>query len=297
MQRGPTMVKNNEKAAYLYIAPAILLYLVFYGFPIVISCGLMFFDYNIVSAPVFVGLDNIKSVFSNPDIGTVFLNSSKLLVLLVFSHVVLGLALALLVNASGKRMSAVMQTVIYIPTVLTTASVGVAWRFMFNTDLGAINYILSLLGLEKVPWLTSSKYALFAIVIFSIWKFVGTPFIYYFLGLQNIPQSLYEAAQIDGAGKLQIFRRITLPMLTPTIFMVLVLSFISYLQCFDEPFILTSGGPGLSTTTVNLQIYNYFNSGKMSHSSILSIVMLVIVIAITALQFKMSKKWVNYDLE
>jgi len=291
------MVKNNEKAAYLYIAPAILLYLVFYGFPIVISCGLMFFDYNIVSAPVFVGLDNIKSVFSNPDIGTVFLNSSKLLVLLVFSHVVLGLALALLVNASGKRMSAVMQTVIYIPTVLTTASVGVAWRFMFNTDLGAINYILSLLGLEKVPWLTSSKYALFAIVIFSIWKFVGTPFIYYFLGLQNIPQSLYEAAQIDGAGKLQIFRRITLPMLTPTIFMVLVLSFISYLQCFDEPFILTSGGPGLSTTTVNLQIYNYFNSGKMSHSSILSIVMLVIVIAITALQFKMSKKWVNYDLE
>lgn len=290
-------MKKNNRSAYLFIAPAVLLYLIFFGYPIIASVGLMFFDYNIVSKPRFVGLENIKSVFASPDIAEILLNSGKLLVVLVISHVVIGLLLAVIVNAAGKKMSAVMRTIIYIPTVLTTASVGVAWKFMFNTDLGAVNYILQRFGLEKIPWLTSSRWAFWAVVIFSIWKFVGTPFIYYYLGLQNIPENLYEAASIDGANKWQMFRKITLPMLTPTIFMVLILSFISYLQCFDEPFILTSGGPGLSTTTVTLQIYEYFNGGNMSYASILSIFMFIIIIGITTAQFVLSSKWVNYDLE
>lgn len=290
-------MKKNNRSAYLFIAPAIILFLIFYGYPIVVSAGLVFFDYNIINSPVYVGLDNIKKVFLNPDIITVFINSFKLLVVLVISHVLLGLLLAVLVDSLGKRLSAFMRTIIYIPTVLTTASVGVAWKFMFNTDLGAINYLFGKVGIDKVSWLTSSTCALWAVVIFSIWKFVGTPFIYYYLGLQNIPEGIYEAAKIDGANKFQIFRKITLPMITPTIFMVMILSFISYLQCFDEPYILTSGGPGLSTTTVTLQVFKYFNAGNMSEASILSIFMFFIIIGITAFQFKLSSKWVNYDLE
>ena len=290
-------MKKNNYNAYFFIAPAIILFLIFYGYPIIVSTGLMFFDYNIINSPIFVGLKNIKKVFMNPDIITVFINSGKLLIVLVVCHVILGLILAVFVNSFGKKLSTFMRTIIYIPTVLTTASVGVAWKYMFNTDLGAINYILGKLGIERVPWLTSSNCALFAVTIFSIWKFVGTPFIYYYLGLQNIPDSVYDAARIDGANKIQIFRWITMPMITPTIFMVLILSFISYLQCFDEPYILTSGGPGLSTTTVTLQIYKYFNAGNMSEASILSMLMFIIIIGITAFQFKLSSKWVNYDLE
>lgn len=290
-------MKKKNYCAYLFIAPAIILYAIFFGFPIIVSIGLMFFDYDIINLPIYVGLKNIKKVFTNTDITSVLVNSGKLLIILVISHVVIGLVLAVFVNSLGKKLSTVMRTIIYIPTVLTTASVGVAWKFMFNTDLGAINYLLGQIGINKVPWLTSSKWALWAVVIFSIWKFVGTPFIYYYLGLQNIPEGLYEAARIDGANKFEIFRKITLPMITPTIFMVLILSFISYLQCFDEPYILTSGGPGLSTTTVTLQIYKYFNSGNMSYASILSIFMFFIIIGITAIQFALQNKWVNYDLE
>lgn len=292
-----TTVKKQNRIAYLYIAPAIILYIIFFGYPTVVSIALMFFDYNIISKPVFVGLENIKKVFLNPEIGDIFITSAKLLVVLVIAHVVIGLLLAVLVNSTGKRLSAFMRTIIYIPTVLTTASVGVAWKFMFNTDLGAVNYLLQKVGIAKIPWLTSSKWAFVALVIFSLWKFVGTPFIYYYVGLQNVPTSLYEAAEIDGANRYQLFRHITIPMITPTIFMVLVLSFISYLQCFDEPYILTSGGPGVSTTTATLQIYQYFNNGHMSYASILSIVMFVIIVAITGIQFKLSNKWVNYDLE
>ena len=290
-------MKKKNYCAYLFIAPAIILYAIFFGFPIIVSIGLMFFDYDIINLPIYVGLKNIKKVFTNTDITSVLVNSGKLLIILVISHVVIGLVLAVFVNSLGKKLSTVMRTIIYIPTVLTTASVGVAWKFMFNTDLGAINYLLGQIGINKVPWLTSSKWALWAVVIFSIWKFVGTPFIYYYLGLQNIPEGLYEAARIDGANKFEIFRKITLPMITPTIFMVLILSFISYLQCFDEPYILTSGGPGLSTTTVTLQIYKYFNSGNMSYASILSIFMFFLIIGITAIQFALQNKWVNYDLE
>lgn len=290
-------MKKRNRTAYLYIAPAFILYLIFYGYPTITSVGLMFFDYDIVHAPVFVGLQNIKKVFSNPEMSAILLTSLKLLIVLVFCHAVIGLLLAVLVNSCGKRLSVLMRTIIYIPTVLTTASVGVAWKFMFNTDLGAINYLLYKAGLSKVPWLTSSAWAFWAVVIFSIWKFVGTPFIYYYLGLQSVPESLYDAAKVDGANRLQLFRHITIPMITPTIFMVLVLSFISYLQCFDEPFILTSGGPGVSTTTATLQIYQYFNGGHLSYASVLSIFMFIIIIAITALQFKMSNKWVNYSME
>ena len=194
-------------------------------------------------------------------------------------------------------MSTAYRIILYIPTIMTTVSVATAWSYLYDTDFGVINYFLEKLGIDKIPWLNSSVWAFWAIVIFSIWKFVGTPFLYYYIGLQNSPTSLYEAAEIDGANRRQKFRYVTLPMLTPTIFMVVVLSMISYIQCFDEPYVLTQGGPGISTTTVSLYIYRNFQAQNISYASILSVFLFVIIMIVTIIQFKISDKWVNYDTE
>ena len=231
------------------------------------------------------------------EVPLVMMSSLKLLLVLVPAHVILGLALACLVHRTGKKMSTAYRIILYIPTIMTTVSVATAWSYLYDTDFGVINYFLEKLGIDKIPWLNSSVWAFWAIVIFSIWKFVGTPFLYYYIGLQNIPTSLYEAAEIDGANRRQKFRYVTLPMLTPTIFMVVVLSMISYIQCFDEPYVLTQGGPGISTTTVSLYIYRNFQAQNISYASILSVFLFVIIMIVTIIQFKISDKWVNYDTE
>lgn len=288
---------RKDYIAYLFILPALVLFILFVGYPIIASFYLMFCKYNLISPPQFIGMANIIKFLGDKEVPQVLLSSLKLLVVLVTVHVTLGLIIAYLVNSAGGKKSSVYRTIIYIPTIMTTVSVATAWSYLYDTDFGVINYFLSEIGIEKIPWLNSSKWAFWAIVIFSIWKFIGTPFLYYYIGLQNIPSSLYEAAQIDGANGRQKFFYVTLPMLTPTIFMVIVLSLISYIQCFDEPYVLTGGGPGISTTTVSLYIYRNFQAQNISYASILSVFLFIVIMVITIVQFKASNKWVNYDTE
>lgn len=295
--RSMRMLKKETVVAYFFVAPALILFLLFVGYPLVTSFYLMFCNYNLITSPEFVGLKNIMKFLGDKEVPLVMLSSLKLLLVLVPTHVILGLALACLVHRTGKRMSTAYRIILYIPTIMTTVSVATAWSYLYDTDFGVINYFLGKLGIDKIPWLNSSVWAFWAIIIFSIWKFVGTPFLYYYIGLQNIPTSLYEAAEIDGANGRQKFRYVTLPMLTPTIFMVIVLSLISYIQCFDEPYVLTKGGPGISTTTVSLYIYRNFQAQNISYASILSVFLFVIIMVVTIMQFKVSDKWVNYDTE
>ena len=295
--RSMHILKKETFVAYLFVAPALILFLLFVGYPLVASFYLMFCDYNLITSPEFVGLKNILKFLGDKEVPLVMLSSLKLLLVLVPTHVILGLALAYLVHRTGKKMSTAYRIILYIPTIMTTVSVATAWSYLYDTDFGVINYFLGKLGIDKVPWLNSSVWAFWAIIIFSIWKFVGTPFLYYYIGLQNIPTSLYEAAEIDGANGRQKFRYVTLPMLTPTIFMVIVLSLISYIQCFDEPYVLTQGGPGISTTTVSLYIYRNFQAQNISYASILSVFLFMIIMIVTIIQFKVSGKWVNYDTE
>lgn len=290
-------MKRENYTAYLFVAPALILFILFVGYPLVASAYLMFCDYNLIAPPKLVGLANIAKFFHDKEVPLVMLSSLKLLLVLVPVHVILGLALAYLINRTGKKISTVYRIIIYIPTIMTTVSVATAWSYLYDTDFGVVNFFLGKLGIQKIPWLNSSTWAFWAIIIFSVWKFVGTPFLYYYIGLQNIPSSLYEAAEIDGANSGQKFFYVTLPMLTPTIFMVVVLSLISYIQCFDEPYVLTGGGPGISTTTVSLYIYRNFQAQNISYASILSVFLFVLIMAVTILQFKLSGKWVNYDTE
>lgn len=293
------MAKNRKEtiAAYLFVSPAVLLFLCFMGIPMLVSFALIFFQYDIVKRPVFVGWDNIVRFFTDPDIPLVFGNTAKLMLPLVAIHSTLGLLFAYLVLNAGKWLMSTYRTVIYFPTIVTTTSVAVAWAFIFDTDLGVINYYLRLLGIENIPWLVSPGWTLPAIMLFSVWKFVGTPFLFYMIGLQNISKTYYEAAEMDGANSWKKFFHITLPMLTPTTFMVIVLSFINYLQLFDEPYVLTRGGPGMASTTVSLFIFRNFEAQRISYASTIATCLFLIIMAVTIIQFAFSKKWVQYGNE
>ena len=175
-------------------------------------------------------------------------------------HVGLSLLIAFLVHSCRlKAVQYATRTLIYFPVLATTASVAIAWNYMFNENRGVINWLLQQVGIlgpdQNVRWLISTETAMWAIVIFSAWKFIGQHFLYYFVGLQNIPDTYYEAAKIDGANSLQMFWKVTLPLITPTIFFILMVSLTGTMQAFDEPFFVTNGGPGYYTTNAALYIY------------------------------------------
>ncbi|MFG1950342.1 carbohydrate ABC transporter permease [Micromonospora sp. NPDC048830] len=286
---------SSPLAAYSFLAPALGLFLIFVGLPMLGAFTLVFLDYRIVGPPRFVGLDNIRRLLDDPMVPTAFGNTLKMLLPLVAAHCVLGLVLAYATFRVSARAASFYRAVIYFPTIVTTVSVAVAWGFMLDTDNGVVNYYLAKLGAPHIPWLFSSTWSIPAIIVFSVWKFVGTPYLFFLVGLQNIPHSYLEAANVDGANSWQRFRYIILPLLTPTTFLVIVLSFINYLQLFDEPFVLTGGGPGTSSTSVSMYIYQNFESGRYGYASTIAAVLFVCILALTLVQFLVSKRWVRYD--
>lgn len=251
--------------------------------------------------PKWIGFDNFIKLFQDPSIRQIAWNVIRLPLYLVPAHVVCSLLLAYGVyRIKNKVFKYFCRTAIYFPAITTTASVAIAWGFIFNKDLGVFNWILKSLNVieEGIPWLTSSQYAMISIVIFSIWKFSGLHFIYYLIGFENIPDTYYEAARIDGANERKIFVKIILPLLTPSIFYVLLTTMIGTMQAFDEPYFLTHGGPGDNTRTVAMFIYEKaFQSYDMGYASSIAGLLFLSVFALTAFQLFMQKKWVNYDYE
>ena len=236
-------------------------------------------------------------MFTDKGLFTAFGNTFKFLLILCPIHCGLGMILAFMVYRA-KRFQFFFRSAIYFPSIVTTASVAIAWGYLFSTDMGAINYFVRLLGGTNIPWLTDRVVVYVTIALFSFWKFIGTTFLYYFIGMQNIPDVYYEAAQIDGAGIIQTFRHITLPLLSPTIFFVIITNIVSVFQIFDEPYLLTNGGPGTATRTIALEIYQTaFQDMNIGYGGTISFVLFLIILVITIIQFNGQNKWVVYDYE
>lgn len=289
--------RKDTIAAYIFLAPALISFGLFIGLPVILSAVLSFFKYNLVNPPEFVGLDNIKKMFTDKGLFTAFGNTFKFLLILCPIHCGLGMILAFMVYRA-KHFQFFFRSAIYFPSIVTTASVAIAWGYLFSTDMGAINYFVRLLGGTNIPWLTDRVMVYVTIALFSFWKFIGTTFLYYFIGMQNIPDVYYEAAQIDGAGIIQTFRHITLPLLSPTIFFVIITNIVSVFQIFDEPYLLTNGGPGTATRTIALEIYQTaFQDMNIGYGGTISFVLFLIILVITIIQFKGQNKWVVYDYE
>ena len=291
--------KSDAVSGYLFLLPALLAFLLFIGAPMVITLVLSFFDYNMLQGSEWINFDNYIEFFKNPTSWQIIWNTFKLTLILVALHIVIALLLAFVIYKEKRGpVKYVYRTAVYLPSILTTASVAIAWYYMFNYDFGVFNWLLSQLGISGVKWLTSSSGVIVAICLFSLWKFVGTPFLYYLIGLQGIPDGYYEAAQIDGANKIQTFFHITLPMLTPTLFFVITITTINTFQIFDEPYIITNGGPGNASRTLALHVYEKaFKAYEMGYASSVSVVLFIIVLVITIILYSTQNKWVTYDVE
>lgn len=284
-------------AGYGFVLPAVIAILVFTIIPIFIALGLVFMKYDILSPATFVGFANIKQIFADARLGNSYLVTLKFVVMASIVNNILGILLAMGVNRSMPAvMKYFLRTTLFFPVLTTSASLAIVWQYLMATDRGILNYLFSQIGLDPVPWLSSSMWALASVVIYDVWRACGYMMVLYLSGLQGIPESYYEAARIDGANSFQLFRFITLPLLSPTAFFCVVTSIIGASQVFDNAMVLTRGGPQDATRLIALYIYEKgFKAFEMGYASTISVTLLIILLLITLFQFWFSKKWVNYE--
>ena len=240
----------------------------------------------------FVGLKNFAQVFGDRIFVQSFLHTIQYALLTVFPTLVLSLLLAVLLNHKLKGI-AIFRTALYFPYIASIVAVGAVWNMLFQPDFGPINEFLKFIGISKPPrWVVDVKWAMVAISVVSVWKYMGYYMIVYLAALQGISGSLYEAAGIDGANGFQKLRYITIPMLTPTTFFVLIMLTIQCFKVFDLVYVMTGGGPGNATKTLVNYIYEKaFTSWEFGPASAGAIVLFAVVLVITLIQFAGEKKW------
>jgi multiple sugar transport system permease protein len=298
--RWRTMSRNARREAlegYICISPWLIGFVVFVAGPIIVSFALSFMAWEVVNPPQWIGVRNYVQIFTDD---ADFRQSLKVtLTYAIFSlplQLVLGLTLSLLLNLKLRGMN-LYRTLFYIPAVLPAVAVTLLWIWIFNPEFGIINYLLSLIRIQGPTWFQSPRWALPGLIMLGLWG-VGGGAVIYLAGLQNIPPHLYEAAEIDGANHWQRFWKITLPLLTPTLFFQLVLNLIATFQVFTQSYIATNGGPLKSTFFYMLYIYNKaFKSFQMGYGSALAWILTVIILIVTLLVFRSSPHWVYYEAE
>jgi multiple sugar transport system permease protein len=275
---------------YLYLLPTIAGLVLFTAGAVAVSFVMSFSQWDIVTPPRWAWIENYVHLWQSDIFWQVFGNTLYFVVLAVPLSVACSLALALLVNTRLRGIT------YFLPVVSSMIAVALVWSWIFNADYGLLNYLLRLLfGVRGPAWLDSTSWALPAMVIVTVWRGLGYSMVIFLAGLQNIPQDLYHAATIDGAGAWRRFLHVTLPMLSPTTFFVLVITFINSFQVFEQTYVLTKGGPANATLTLSYYIYqNAFQFFQMGKAAALSYVLFALVFAVTLIQFRIQKRWVFY---
>lgn len=286
---------RREHMGYVYILPWIIGFLVFQLYPLAASLYYSFTSYNITSAPVWVGLENYVTMFTKD---SQFFSSLLTTLKYVFMSVPMKICFALLVAVilnQKIRFINFYRTVLYIPSIFGgSVAVAILWRFLFM-DSGLINQILRALGVPAVQWLSSPKIALFTLSLLSVWQF-GSSMVLFLAALKQVPEDLHEAARIDGASRVCIFFRITLPMITPVLFFNLLMQIVNAFQDFTGAFVITNGGPLKSTYLFALNLYDEaFNYYKMGYASALSWVLFVMILLFTIVFFRFSEAATYYE--
>jgi len=295
--RGWNYRNYETLTAYGFVLPAILGVLVFVIGPILMAVGLVFMKYDILTPPEFIGFENIKAIFADPRLGNSYLVTLRFVVTASILNNLIGFLLAVGVNrAMPGVLRYLLRTALFFPVLTTSASLAVVWTYLMAADRGVLNYLLSVIGLAPVPWLSNSNFAINSVVIYDVWRACGYMMVLYLAGLQAIPKDYIEAAMIDGANRFQIMRFITMPLLSPTAFFAVVTSIIGASQVFDNSCVLTRGGPNDATRLIALYIYEKgFKAFDMGYASTISITLLIILLGVTLFQFWFSKNWVHYE--
>jgi len=286
--------RRENRAGILFVLPQVLGFLAFVAFPLFFSLYLCFAEWNFIDMPIFVGTKNIEALFRDRIFWKSILNTLIYIVIVVPSTLVCSLGLALLTNRKLPFMK-FYRGALFLPMVTSTVAIAMVWSFIYQPNGGVLNTFLGMFGVEEMPgWLVDTKYARFAVSIVGIWLKVGYYYIIFDAGLKNIPQELYEAAEIDGASTWTKIKRITIPMLSSVMFFVSVMLFIDIFNMFNEVYIMTQGGPDYSTYTLSMYIYFYaFNQFDMGRAAAASWVLFGLVGIVTLIQFKVKKRLVH----
>ena len=295
-ERTSRMRRREALEGLLYLSPWIIGFLVFVAGPLLASVYLSFTKYNVLRPPEFIGLQNFIYAFTKdelflPSIGRTFYYTLLLIPLAMIGS----LFVAILLNQKIAATS-IWRTMYFLPTLTPLVAAALLWRWMLNPDVVLVNYLLEQVGIEGPGWLSSTTWAIPALVIMGLWASVGGSRMVIFLaGLQDVPKELLESAEIDGAGVWAKFWNVTLPLITPTVFFNLVLGIIFALRTFEVAFIATNGGPARATWFVSLHIYqSAFVSFDMGYAAALSWLFFLIIFGLTFLQFNLSGQWVFY---
>lgn len=281
---------------YVLIGPIFLGLLTFYIFPVFQTFYFSFTEWGDFGGHKWAGLDNYKKVLSDPNVWFAFRNTFLYAILMVPLSIAISIFVAVLVNQKIKGLT-LYRTLYFIPVVTMPVAIGVVWKWLYNGDYGIINYLLSFIGIEGQRWLTSPNTAMAAIIVVGIWSIIGYNMIIFLSGLQGIPKSFYESAELDGAGPIAKFFKITLPLLSPTIFFVIIITSIEALQMFDYVFVMIpEGSPALENTqTVIYLFYKYaFVLNDKGMGAAIVFLLFILILIVTIVQFRMQKKWVHY---
>jgi multiple sugar transport system permease protein len=275
--------RNKGYLPYLMVSPYLLHLLVFSAFPVVFSIILTFFNWNIISPMEWNGLGNWKHVISDRLFWKSIFNTLKFLSVHIPLQIIIALALAEVLNQK-IRLRSFFRAAFFMPVVISGVVVTIMWQQLLGYENGIINHLLVSIGLGKVGWLTDPDVAIISIALMATWKNVGLYVILFLVGLQTVPKQYYEAADLEGASHWQKFTRITIPMINPTIFMVMVLSTLGGFSLFIEPYIMTGGGPMNSTLSAVLYIYKeafeYYHMGYSATLGLFFALMIVLVVII-----------------
>lgn len=284
------MLKKRQRRealqGILYVLPSFILIIGFCVIPIFMSGYFSFTSYNIMTPPKFVGLENYIKVFQDSYVADAAKNTLLYVAMTVPIQTILALVFAaFLAYKMQTKTGGLLRSLMFIPVIASAVTAGTIWRIILNTDGGLLNNILNFLHMDSVNWLGSTKTALISICIVAIWKNVGYFLVIYYAGIMGISRDLYEAAKVDGATSVQQFFKITMPMLKPITYLVVTLGIIWSFQVFDLSYLMTGGGPGRSTVTLVMGIYNAaFKQYKMGYACAMAMLLLVIILVINLIE-------------
>lgn len=304
--------------AYVYLLPVFLILGVFVFYPVVKSFIMSFSDWDLIGTQTYIGLDNYKELFQDEIFYKAIINTAYFVFVSVPVTIIISLFMAILLNSKIKARSW-YRMAFFIPWITSPVAATMVWKWIFNyADYGLLNFMIlkatdvinwfahiftfgtvdHWLRFNPVNWLNQPGWTIPNLIIISIWKMMGYKIVIFLAGLQNVPQDLYEAAEVDGATRWQKFRHITVPMISPTTFFILVISIIGAFKVFTEVFVLYNGGPGLLNSGMTMVFYVYqkaFSDWRMGYASAGAYVLFFIIFAFTMLQMRLSKNRVHYD--
>ena len=293
-----TLEKQRAILGYCFTLPSFLGFLVFVVIPVVWALVISFQKYNIFTgATSFIGTDNYKAILTEPRALQALLNTLWYAVFCTVFNTLTGLLLALAVNSeAAKRISVIFRAIYFFPSLIGLTFVAVIWQVFFQTDFGVLNYYLGKIGIPAIGWLSNQHISKIAVLILDVWKNAGLSMLLILAALQSLSKDIIEAAEIDGAKPVRCFISVIFPMISPTVFFVLVMNLTGALRLYESALVLTNGGPGNSSLSLVMLITEKsFTSMNYGQGTALSMLLLIFIIIVTAIQFVGSKKWVNYD--